>query len=774
MIKRPLVLWVLAFVLGEAAAFYGMSEMTFFMKCILGMITGGCFVFFAIIRRSMLLLAVVAFFAFWGGCYNMGQYVKEIASFDADTDLISGKVIRTEEKEKSCYIYMRREKENGQVLVVSPYDIWGKLPRAGDRLCIRGEWKGWERAANDGNFDERSYYRSMGVYWKMEAQDVLEHRRRGGILENGLEGLKERLRKILSSVCDKEEAGLFGGILLGEKSGIDAQIKELYRANGLSHVLAISGLHIQILGMGIFRMLKKHMNYLLPCVLSVVFILGYGSMIHGQGATMRAVWMFLASMGGKYWGRSYDGLSALAFAFLLLSVGNPWIFSNLGFLLSASAMIGVSLVHPILSAFLKWKGKCMRAFLFSLSVQLAMLPVCASGFFEIATYGMLWNLIVIPLMSIVVGAGGAALLIGLFCLPLARIVILPGVWILRFYRMLCNSGETLPGPTVVIGAPKVWQLAAYIVLLSVVLLFCFLRIQKRGNEKELLAKKESTDIDFWWIRMGRNTGLFLLCIALVALLKVSPKRLNDTVTFLDVGQGDCALVVQDGKTFLIDGGSSSMKQVCKYRISPFLKYHGIDTLDGVFLSHSDADHINGVEEMLKDASLGSISTLYLGKVQDMNGYESVLAEAKKAGTAVRQIAKGQELRISDDAKMIVCHPDNAQMTSDNDGSLVLCYKNADFCAVFPGDLEWEGEKKVIEDWNLPDVDVLKVGHHGSKGSSSEEWLRALQPSYGIISAGKKNRYGHPHKELLERLKQYGVTWYSTKEEGQIRICCKKT
>ena len=265
---------------------------------------------------------------------------------------------------------------------------------------------------------------------------------------------------------------------------------------------------------------------------------------------------------------------------------------------------------------------------------------------------------------------------------------------------------------------------------------------------------------------------FLLPVLLV-LLVYHPKG-HAQITMLDVGQGD-GIYVQgpNGGTYFIDGGSSDVEQLGKYRIEPYLKSQGVGKLDYVFISHGDADHYSGIEEMLARQSVGvQINTLVLPCNFRQDEVLIDLAKlAQSVGTKVITMKEGDKLREGD--LTISClQPALEESLSGNAGSMVLEIFYHQFDMLCTGDVEAEGEELLIQKRKGKDYDVLKVAHHGSKNSTSEEFLECIHADLALISAGKDNRYGHPHEETINRLQNAGCRIYETEKMGAITLKIK--
>ena len=247
-----------------------------------------------------------------------------------------------------------------------------------------------------------------------------------------------------------------------------------------------------------------------------------------------------------------------------------------------------------------------------------------------------------------------------------------------------------------------------------------------------------------------------------------------TLTMLDVGQGDCICVnTGQGQVYLFDGGSSSRSQVGEYVLIPYLKYQGIHTIDGIFLSHGDQDHINAVRELLSDSGGIRLKTLYLPQIAGPlpQPLEELRLLAREAGCRVEYLSQGKGWQQGD-FRLTCLWPGEGYDGDDNAGSACYLLEEKDFRALLTGDVEGEGERELtayLETMGLPGLDVLKVAHHGSRYSTSDAFLQAVTPRLALISAGRKNAYGHPHEETLERLEKVGCLPLQTADSGAITV-----
>lgn len=623
-------------------------------------------------------------------------------------------------------------------------------PLPGDRVVVTGRAQRFRQSRNPGGFDEEAYYRGRGLSFSLKKAKVVR-RYAGGGCRRVLFGVRTDMTRVLEEVCGSD-SGIMQAMLLGDKTFLEADTKKLYQDGGISHILAISGLHISFLGMGLYRFLKR-MYAPVPAagIISGTLLFSYVVMSGASPSACRACAMFVLSLLADSLGRSYERLTALSFSALLSGAFHPGWLSQSGFLLSYGAILGLELVYPVFTQL--WEGKAAKLFLGGVSVTVITFPVLLTSFFTFPVYSFFLNLFVIPLMSVVMAFGLLALFAGFFSVPLGKLLFVPAHGILWLFEEACRASRSLPGSLWVMGKPSALQLILYTGL--IILLFL---------ERRYITK-------FY--------AVLLLCCGVWVLH--TPFLTTDTVTVLDVGQGD-GIVLRgrencgDGRAVMIDGGSSSETKLGKYTLLPYLKSQKITELSFVFLTHMDADHINGIEELIetKGAEGVRIRTLVLPRLPQMDEeYIRIVNRAQRAGIRVCTMRSGETLSACG-FSFVCLHPDESGGQRErNASSLVLYAENDSFSALFMGDLDGEAEREFLNNARLPhEIDLLKVGHHGSKESSCPEFLKRLRPRIAVISCGANNRYGHPAPETVERLESAGCSVLTTPEYGAVIVKAK--
>ena len=627
-----------------------------------------------------------------------------------------------------------------------------------------------ELPRNPGQFNRRIYESGKKIDFYLENPTVLEVKEQRSGVREVVEIWKTEMMNRCEKIYPDEEAGILEAMLFGEKSELSGDIKELYQAAGISHVLVISGLHISLLALAVAGILRR-LGFPMPVwvILSVGVLAGYGILIGQPTTAVRALLMFFVLQGARLLGRSYDLLSALAFAGILMLLDNPDLILDGGCRLSFCAVIGVGWYVSEKNKIF-WsigekekrknrgkggKGSSAGAILENIRagwyLWLFTLPVMLDTFYQVSVVGILWNLVAIPLLPVIIASGGLGVVLAGWNIFLGILAGSPAYGMLHLYQEIGNISEKLPVGMWTPGQPSKPVIAGYYLVIFLLVLV----------EKQLIKREKR-----WKI----FPGMELCSMLLLLLLMAHPWQQREKITFLDVGQGDASLLQSGGQTLLLDGGSTSQKNVGTYVILPYIKQQGISCLEAVVLTHTDQDHINGVTEVLEEGKKGWLTVKNLMYPYWMEGTEQgkqLKKLAEEAGASCRKIRAGDRLTIGK-AEAVVLYPkEQEKIAEPNAGSLVLFWKWEGVRAMFTGDLPEEKERELLQ--NLPACEILQVGHHGSATSTCREFLEQVQPSLAVISCAMKNRYGHPSPDTVDRLKKTGCEIRYTMKSGAITI-----
>ena len=658
--------------------------------------------------------------------------------------------------ERTGLVYKKEYKGNAPVLYlhcgterILCYMKEGEPPKLGSYIQVRGSYQSFQAATNPGQFHQKKYYQILNLNYSLKNTILLNESKEYNPFKENLYRLKRKLAEGYDSALPEKEAGIVKAMVLGDKSELDTDIKNLYKQSGISHVLAISGLHISLIGMGLYRLLRRAgLPVVLNALSSMAVMIFYGMLVEGGTSSFRAVFMFFIYLTGKIIGRTYDMLTALALSGVLLLIEQPLYIYHTGFLLSFFAVMGIGLLAPVLEQFLpesQRKKPIFKNLVGSLSVSVFSLPVTAYYFYEFPVYSIFLNLLIIPLMSLLIPcsmAGGAVAA----CQPaLGKILLVPCQWILALYEEICEISVSMPGHTLIIGQPALWQILFFYAIIVIVL--CFYQKWKK-----------------WMVGSAFSLAIVVLCFGI---------RQDTEIIMLDVGQGDSIFVQEKGGlSFLMDGGSSDVSQVGTYRILPFLKSKGIRELTYAFVTHPDSDHYNGILECLEQSRESGIHIRYLavstlasqGKEE---AYEKLFQAAQKAGTEVVCISAGHMLKYNG-LKLTCLYPGRETGPKDKNGESLMFLMEVDgIRMLFTGDAGMEEEAQILN--QIQKIHILKTGHHGSNSSTGMPLLKKAEPDCAIISCGRKNSYGHPGKETLERLADANSKVLITAQTGAIKI-----
>jgi len=687
---------------------------------------------------------------------------------------IVGRVCRTvqnQKKEKmqielqNCRVRNGNQEFQVQKLILY-LDVQKDFP-IGTELSLSGTIYPIEEPTNPGQFNSKLYYQGKGISYTVYADKVREVGFHPSHFQEGLLNLQRQMKKVYKEVYNERDSGLLCAMVLGEKQELSVETKDFYQKNGISHLLAISGLHISLLGMGLYRILKRLTgSCFVAGIPSAFFIWSYCWMTGGSLSATRAASMCSLAILADLVGRSYDMLTAIGISALVMMLFNPLSAKQSAFLLSFGAVLAIALLQPFWQLYCKKMGRLLQSFSVSFSVLLLTFPLLIRSFYTYSLYSTLLNLMVIPLMSILMIFGILCGIAGFWSFPLAKIVGLPCHLIFNFYDWLGRLCLSLPASVLTIGNPKTWKILLYYIALSVGIFLLYREKRRKKYWMKQTPFRPQKKV------LGWSLGMVFAC----TLLLCTRVSYGLDISMLDVGQGDSVFFrTPSGTTFLMDGGSNNVSQVGNYRILPYLQAEGVKTLDYLMISHMDQDHISGLKELLeveKNTGTIKIGHAVLPKLdQKDEAYQEMEILLSDRDIPILYMKTGDCLVDRKTGFSLTClWPQDKEISDDrNDLSLVLLAEFQEFQMLFTGDIGKETEEKLCLSGLLTPVEVLKTAHHGSRHSSTEEFLRQICPRVSLISCSATNRYGHPGEETLKRLTDVGSKIWMTKDLGAIQI-----
>ncbi len=623
-------------------------------------------------------------------------------------------------------------------------------PKCGSRIVIEGKKSLFERAENFGQFDMAVYEQSRGMDHALFEARVLAAGNEYDVVRETLLRIRERAAGVYAEAFTPEEAGVLDSMVLGDRSALTPEIKGLYQRSGIAHALSISGLHIGIIGYGLYKLLKRlRLGPYLCTGISTGVMLLYCALTGSPLSAVRSFIMFAMALYADICSRSYDMLSAMALSMMILLAYKPLVINEAGFWLSYSAVTGAAVMFPHIKKLIPTKNRIINAFLFSLSLSVFTFPVTAYFFYQIPFYGIFLNLFTVPLLGVLLFCALITVPAGMvnIVLPLPFICICR--LILGFMERSCRLCEKLPYGIIVTGKPEIPEIILYYTGLIILVI-----ISRRLK--------------------GSHVKTAVNCIAVMALTAMITVKIRPfaELTMLSAGQGQCIYIRSpDGVSCLYDCGSSSVRDMGEYRVIPFLKASGVGSLDCCIVSHTDEDHISGFMELFGESGSGGIRIrrLIMPDIGNPDEAYNALTEAAAAkGTKVYKVSRGDEFNLGDIAVRCLNPDRGASFEDKNTYSTVLELRYGDFSALLTGDVQDEGEETAEMELK-GNYTLLQVAHHGSKNSSPESFLEKAGPELALISCGKGNRYKHPHTETLQRLRKVTDRIYITKDTGAVTV-----
>ncbi|MCQ2520298.1 MAG: ComEC/Rec2 family competence protein [Lachnospiraceae bacterium] len=686
-----------------------------------------------------------------------------------------------------CYVNNKRNENEDYTKETKGCNFDINEVTIGTNVKIIGTCGEFAKAGNPGEFDSKRYYESKGYQFYVNVTSIEFISRPKKTIKETMFKLRVHLCNIVKDNCPIE-GGTINTLLFADKSGLSDERKDLYKASGFSHFLVISGLHIFIAGGGIYKLLKKTgMKRYHAAAVGMGFILFYGTLVGFGISVFRAVFMFLLRLLADIFNRTYDLLSALFLAMTVSLISNPLCAFDSAFLYSYGAVLFTGLfftyfrkdltttlyskVYTRDGIRMKFADFCLGASV-PLIIYIGLLPLTLFFQSYSTVLSIVLNLIMGLLTTPILMAGACGFFFGALHLSLVA----------RVFDFFCAILLRITdGLSEIVSEVKCFQIVYKPTIIRVIVFYVVLFLMM-----------------FFW---QRKLSVFYKFVVISSLIIFVGKPIYQPLEayITDVGQGDGIIVRTGVNTAIInDFGSSSKSSVGKYVLIPFLKAKGITVIEDIYLSHGDADHINGIEELLENGPQNGITVrrvlLPLIPLENMDdSLLKVATSAMEKGINVEMISQGALVNYGA-VKVSCIWPAGEQklLLDDNANSMVLWVNIKNFDMLLTGDATKETEEKILkymqeefiykqgsanrrnasfcniytEDGH---IEVYKCAHHGSSTSNGAPLLEYLLPEIAVVSAARGNRYGHPHAETLETLKAIGCHILMTMDNGEITI-----
>lgn len=622
---------------------------------------------------------------------------------------ITGIIVLITKKSDKVIIHIKNKKKY-QITIYD--DINYEL---GDKILVTGTFCSANNNTVFNLFNYRKYLLSKNIYMIIKPSKIKLISKNNNIFYK----IKNKIIKHIDTYQSKAYLKTF---LLGDSSEIEDNVKKNYQSLGISHLMAISGTHISaiLVVINIFMKRYKHKN-----IITFLILFFYLFLTNFMVSLQRALLFFFLKYLNKRFDLQINSIYILIVTVFLLLLLNPFIIYNVGFLFSSVISFFIILLKNKL---LKEKDYFKKLILISIVSFFASIPILAFYFFKINLLSILFNILFVPVISLVI-------------FPLSIItIIFP--FLDELFLFITNL---LENTSIFLLTFNIFNIAISKPSILFILLYyssLFLSIK---------FKKSYIIIFIFTLILNINSRFFII---------------YPEITFLDVGQGDCIIFVFPfGKTVAIDTGGSyfNKEEISKNKIIPYLNSKGIDKIEWLILTHGDYDHMGEAVNLVNNLKIQKV-IFNCGPYNDLEN-ELIKALKKKK---INYYSCIKELNVGNNKLYFL---NTKEYDNENDNSNVIYTELNNFKFLFMGDASNLTEKEILDKYNLSNIDVLKVGHHGSKTSSSKKFIDTIDPKFSLISVGENNRYGHPNKEVLDNLKDSKI--YRTDIDGSVMFEIKK-
>lgn len=625
----------------------------------------------------------------------------------------------------------------------------------GDKLNLYGKITLPKTPQNEGEFDYKSYLANNDIYtisYIKEAERLDEEPSSGMKILRKIDNLREKVVVEHSKYLNEEKTQILGGIVFGSEAIKPAlELKDKFIESGLYHLLAASGMNVAfIFGIWFFILIRLKVPYRFVIFSGGIVVLFYAMMTGLPPSVTRATWMLELGLLAKLLDRKADNNVILLFVCSVLLLYNPSLINNIGFLLSFVVTFGLLYcTNPILEKIKFLPPKVSGWIVVPVVAQIFAIPIQIYFFQTISVYSVIANILVIPFMAIISFCGfissilSAIPKIGTYiCLILDK----ANEPFLTFLIFVADKIANIPN-----NIAHVAKLNYIEILLYYILVFLFIYMLK-NNFKTIKA----------------NIAAILIILYLSFSLSAKGDTGDLTLTFLSVGEADSIFITTpNNKRILVDAGRNfgRGKTSATSVILPFFSAQGITSLDMMLLTHPDSDHIGGSVDILENIKVDELVTN--GETAKNKTYLKLRELIEKTGQKEKVITSPEEISPDSEVSIIAFKPPNTKNNSQNDTSIILLFKYKDFDAILMGDNETNSYEQLKENLHPSgEIEVFKVGHHGSANSMNKKMAELISPNISVISVGE-NSYGHPHPKALKALR--GSRIYRTDMDNTVRI-----
>lgn len=758
--KRPLLIAAIAYINGILIGVYLSKSIPLFviLSIIVSLITS----FKKNIYRNAICMYLIVMCISSIYVYNKNlNYESKYKKYDNKNISIEGTIISDIEEKEYNYTFTIRTKD-GYFLVNLKKNKEEISLEYGDKLQISGEYQEPNKARNYKGFDYKNYLKINKIYGiirvDLYTNIIIKHQKNLSNFKLLIHKIREKLKQNIQELLTKETYALGIGILIGDNSRINEKIVEDFKNSNLSHMLAVSGAHINYVVLTVSILFtKKRAGIKAQRVVTIMMMLFFMELTQMTSSVVRAGISCIIYMLASLLYRKADVINAMAISTLLILLNNPFKLFDIGFQLSYAGTLGIILFCNLIN--IPIKNKLLKylkdSIIISISANIFIIPIMMYQFHTISLTFILSNLLAGPLLGISIILEIIVLLISFMSINIAAIPAKVLNILLILIINIANWFSNIEISKIYVITPKIISIVAYYLICAAIIL-------KQKNRKIIV--------------------IIMLTVLIINLFP-TPKKLR--INFIDVGQGDSTLIrTETNKVILIDSGgstASSSFDVGNKVLLPYLLDRRIKKIDFIIVSHFDADHCQAFETVIDNINVRKVVVCKQSMITQE--YLNIINKCKKKNIKIIVVERGDKLKIDKRAEFEILHP-GERFLDDGKGGLnanaIVCKMNYKlnngkiFSILFTGDIEVEAEKELEQVYGKKlKADILKIAHHGSKTSSREEFIKLVSPKIALIGVGENNKFGHPADITLERLEKENVKVYRTDQMGEVSITMNK-
>lgn len=807
--KRPILIIAIGYIIGILGGLYLEKSMVLFLSCIAIIIfiikrkkswkigRYKRYIKLYINNKAIIILIITAIISSII-IYQKEKEYKKIENELCKTEdiVIKGKIKRetkTKEYGKIYKVQIEEITQNGKEIKAQKKNIYIQENKTkiklqyGDIIEVKGKYEEPESRRNYKGFDYKLYLKTKNILGTLKSTNIkkVSHKIENPIeyIESKSIKLSENLKQKANNILPQEIASIFIGIILGDRTEIPEEAIENFRNANMSHILAVSGMHMSYLILLATQIIGKLIGKKQSYYISIILIIEYMFLTGFSASIIRAGIMGIILISSKIFYKNNDVLTNIAISALIILLKNPYTILDLSFQFSYGGTIGIILFQKFISKNFLEKiikpKKIIEIISVTISAQIIILPISIIQFNKLNIYFILTNLIIGFIIGPVMACGFTFLITLIINVKTAQIfsIILQ---IAIKALILTSQIAKLPYSNIYLPTPNFIQIIIYFLSIHIFMFIYYIYNTKNKTQTVKRFRNIISMIKFYLkYRMtpktkSRTKIISIIIIALIMVMQIIPKDLK--VYFVDVNQGDSTFIVTPkGKTILIDGGGSSYTNVGKNTLLPYILDRGYTKIDIAIISHMDLDHCDGIIYLMDKIK---IKTIIIGKqYEESDNYKRFVKLAKEKRIEVKIVEAGENINIERNVNLDILWPDSKNKISENainNNSLVFKLKYKKYSILFTGDIEEIAEKAILERYkNMLQSTILKVAHHGSKTSTTAEFLKAVKPRYALIGVGKNNKFGHPSENTIKKLKEMKVKIFRTDELGEITIKMNK-